>query len=140
MAKFNPVDYNMPEGFRYYDGDPAEDHIGPFFYRRRDGITEGALRVQAHHCNLGHTTHGGILMSLADYCVCMAVFGDEELGVLTVSMNSDFIGPSNEGELIIGEATVSRRTRSLAFIRCDLKVDERVILSTNAVVKPILPR
>lgn len=27
----NPNDFDIPEGFRHYDGDPAEDTLGPFF-------------------------------------------------------------------------------------------------------------
>ena len=29
--KFNPKDYNIPEEYRHWHGDKAEDFLGPFF-------------------------------------------------------------------------------------------------------------
>ena len=47
--KIDPNDYNIPEGFRHYGGDPAEDSLGPFFGRIGENGFETAFRAQAKH-------------------------------------------------------------------------------------------
>ncbi|NIB45088.1 PaaI family thioesterase [Pseudomaricurvus alkylphenolicus] len=140
MQDFNPTDYNIPDDFQHYPGDPAEDSLGPFFYRQAGDQLEAALSVQARHCNIMGGTHGGILMTMADYCLATPLFLDHPAGVLTVSCNCDFVGASQEGDLIIGRAEITRRGKSLAFTRCTLSVDKRTILTANGVIKPLQQR
>jgi len=143
---FDPTDYDIPAHFKHYAGDTAEDFIGPFFFHRdSDKCEEGeicraAFRVQDHHCNMGKTTHGGILMSFADYCLCMAAFSSDLAGVLTVNCNNDFVGASKAGDLIIGESEVTRSGKSLAFTRCRLLVNDQPILTSSGVIKKLYPR
>lgn len=134
-GSFNPKDYGIPEHFQHYPGDPAEDFVGPFFYYREEGICYTAFRVQPHHCNMSGSTHGGILMSFADYCLCMAAFTEEMETVVTVNCNSDFIGPSREGDLIIGETEITRQGKNIAFTRCRLLVDDQPVLTASGVIK-----
>ncbi|MGH1373896.1 MAG: PaaI family thioesterase [Cellvibrionaceae bacterium] len=140
---FNPLDYDIPAHFKHYPGDTAEDYIGPFFFHRdSDDCKEGeicraAFRVQPHNCNMGKTTHGGVLMSFADYCLCMAAFSSDLVGVLTVNCNSDFVGASKAGDLIIGESEVTRNGKSLAFTRCRLLVNDQPILTASGVIKKL---
>ncbi|MAZ88519.1 MAG: thioesterase [Cellvibrionaceae bacterium] len=144
--RFNPQDYDIPAHFQHYPGDTAEDFIGPFFFHRdSDQFAEGdicraAFRVQPHHCNMGQSTHGGILMSFADYCLCMAAFSPDLAGVLTVNCNNDFVGSSRAGDLILGEAEVTRNGKSLAFTRCRLLVNDQPILTASGVIKKLYPR
>ncbi len=54
--------------------DPAEDHIGPFFYGPKSSPEFGCYGVQleAKHCNTMGSVHGGVLMTFADFALCMA--------------------------------------------------------------------
>lgn len=145
MTAYQPADFAIPSGFQHYAGDNAEDYLGPFFYRvqKDEGgemFLEGAFRVKAHHCNMGGSTHGGVLMSFADYCLCMPVFLHHSPGVVTVSCNSEFIGSSCEGDLIMGRAELTRQGKSLAFTRCTLSVDDRPILTASGIIKLLEPR
>ena len=63
---FNPEDYDIPESYRHWEGDAAEDYIGPFFFYMDGEHPRTAFRVQARHCNAHQTVHGGVLMSFAD--------------------------------------------------------------------------
>lgn len=137
METFDPQDYAIPTTFKHYPGDNAENFIGPFFYYQDGDKCHAAFRVQPHHCNMGDTTHGGILMSFADYCLCMSAFSNDLAGVVTVNCNSDFIGPSSAGDLILGEAEVTREGGSLVFTRCRLHVEGRTILTASGVIKKI---
>ena len=43
--------------------------------------------------------------------------------------------PAQQGDLILGQGEVLRRGKSLVFVRCDLRVEEQIILSSSAVIK-----
>ena len=74
-------------------------------------------------------------MTLADYTLCLGANEGSQQYVATVSCNNEFIAPAVKGNLILGEVDVLRRGRSLVFVRCVLRVEEKVILSASAVVK-----
>ena len=119
----------------HFDGDPSEDHIGPFFYHSNGELCETALRLQAHHMNNDGNTHGGVLMMFADYSLCMAALLQNPDGLVTVNCNNDFIDASKDGDLVIGHTRITKRTRSMAFPQCTLSVEDRPILTASAVIK-----
>lgn len=140
MAIVQATEYNVPADYQHWVGDKAEDHIGPFFFKVGDAAPRTAFRVQAHHCNAHDTVHGGILMAFADYSLCLGANGGTQQSVITVSCNNTFVAPAYLDDLLEGHCEVIKRGRSLVFVRCDLKVDDRVILSSNGVVKLIAPK
>jgi|SRR5690625_4748155 len=136
-------DYGIPADFRHWQGDPAEDHIGPFFYRRVDDRSiETALRLQSQHCNSHRSVHGGVLMAFIDYTLCVAaVANGEDEGVVTVSCNTEFVDGAQADTLVYGHGEVIRRTGSLVFTRGQIKAEDgRVLLNASAVVKRIRRR
>lgn len=134
---FNPAEYDIPANYRHWEGDTAEDSIGPFFFYMDGDNPRTAFRVQAHNCNAHNTVHGGVLMAFADYTLCLGANGGESESVVTVTCNNEFVAPANEGDLILGEAETIRRGRSIVFMRCTLRTGERVILTSSAVIKRI---
>jgi uncharacterized protein (TIGR00369 family) len=130
-----PGDYDVPGNYRHWPGDTAEDAIGPFFFRMEGEHPRSAFRAGPQHCNAHGTVHGGILMTLADYTLCLGANGGEQQYVATVSCNNEFIAPARQGDLILGQGEVMRRGKSLVFVRCDLRVEEQIILSSSAVIK-----
>ena len=134
---FNPTEYDIPANYRHWEGDTAEDSIGPFFFYMDGDNPRTAFRVQAHNCNAHNTVHGGVLMAFADYTLCLGANGGESESVATVTCNNEFVAPANEGDLILGEAETIRRGRSIVFMRCTLRTGEQVILTSSAVIKRI---
>ena len=134
---FNPAEYDIPANYRHWEGDTAEDSIGPFFFYMDGDNPRTAFRVQAHNCNAHNTVHGGVLMAFADYTLCLGANGGESESVATVTCNNEFVAPANEGDLILGEAETIRRGRSIVFMRCTLRTGEQVILTSSAVIKRI---
>ncbi|MEM7344403.1 MAG: PaaI family thioesterase [Chloroflexota bacterium] len=140
MPHFTPQDYDIPEHFKHWNGDPAEDHIGPFFYYRdENGTINTALRVQAHHCNVYKITHGGILMAFADYTLGITAMESENDQIVTISCNNEFVNHASEGDLIVGHGELVRPTRSLVFTRATLTVGERTLLTSSGIFKRIRP-
>ncbi|MGB1249685.1 MAG: PaaI family thioesterase [Candidatus Promineifilaceae bacterium] len=137
----NPIDFNIPEGFIHADGDPAEDYIGPFFYRMHDnGGIESALRIETQHVNGLRMVHGGVLMAMADYTLGVAAIGREGRVCVTISCNQEFVSPAFKGNLLRGRGELIRKTSSLMFVRCTLLVHERIVMTASGVFKEIQPR
>ena len=136
----NPQDFDVPINYKHWRGDPAEDRIGPFFFRIEGGIVYSAFRVQAHHCNSHASVHGGLLMAFADYTLCIAANEGREESVATVTCSNEFIGPGQAGDLICGVAEVTRRGGSLVFVRAVLSVQDKPILTSSAVIKRLRPK
>lgn len=133
--EFDPQDYNIPASFKHWRGDKAEDAIGPFFFNNEKDRIRTALRVEEHHCNAHDSVHGGVLMTFADYTLCLGANGGSQQFVATVSCNNEFIAPAHNGDLLLGEAEVLKTGRSLVFVRCVLKVEQKIVLSASAVIK-----
>jgi uncharacterized protein (TIGR00369 family) len=136
----DPQDYEVPETFRHWPGDPAEDALGPFFFMMDEGQPRTAFRAVARHCNAHQTVHGGILMAFADYTLCLGANGGEQESVVTVSCSNEFIAAANQGDLIQGNGEVIRRGGSLVFVRCTLQVGDTVVLASSGVIKRLRQR
>jgi acyl-coenzyme A thioesterase 13 len=132
----------FPAGYETDKGqDPAEDHIGPFYYRRVGAGYEFAFLAGPQHANANQTLHGGVLMTFADYSLCMvATQGYENESCVTVSFSSEFIAAAEVGQVVTCTAEVVRQTRSLVFMRGDIRVGEQILLNFSSVVKRLLPR
>ena len=137
---FDPTDYNIPPRFQHWAGDPAEDYIGPFFFRLMDEKSECAMRVLPHHCNTYGIVHGGILMAFADYVLGVAAIGQDNEMSVTVSCNQEFVSAVYANELIIGHSERVRKTSTLVFTRGTLMVKERVIMTMSGIFKRIRPK
>lgn len=133
----NPEAYDIPARFKRLNDDAAEDHIGPFFYCPTESGAEAAFRPGAHNVNGLGTVHGGVLMTFIDYTLCVAAVCRTGLPCVTVSLNSEFVGPGAEGALLLGLGEVTRMTRSLVFTRGEIRSGGDVLLTASAVVKLI---
>jgi len=131
------ADMKVPEGYKTDPGfDPAEDHIGPFCYKEDGQGYCYAFRAGEQHCNAHGIVHGGVLMTFADYCLCMeATDHYKEETCVTVSFNGEFVSAGKIGELIECRAAVTRKTGSMAFVRGDVYAGDDVIFTFSSVVK-----
>lgn len=141
----NPEDYDVPAEFRHWPGNPAVNRVGPFFLDAAwEGSEEGdvlrtAFRATADHANTIDTVHGGILMTFADYTLCIAALSEDFPNCATISINTDFVRPGILGELITGFGTLTRRTKSTAFTSCVLKCNDEVIMTATGIIRVFGP-
>ncbi|MEO0032778.1 MAG: hypothetical protein RIS94_2536 [Pseudomonadota bacterium] len=127
------------DGWYQWGGiDPFEALTGPFHARRgAEGIVCG-FRPQAHHCNGHGMIHGGALMTFADFSLFMigGSSGEEVHGV-TVTMNSEFVGPARPGALLLARGELVRGGRSLLFVRGTITADEAPVLVFSGTIKRV---
>ena len=127
---------DIPEGYKQLVGiSPAEDHIGPFYYRKTDEGLKLGFRAVDHNCNGIGTVHGGVLMAFADYVVTMLALSGVKENCATISFNSDFISAARRGDWVEGEGAVIKRTGSMTFVNGNLHVDGEVVLGFQAVLR-----
>ncbi|MEX0964948.1 MAG: PaaI family thioesterase [Pseudohongiellaceae bacterium] len=135
--KLKPEDFGINSNYRHWQGDKAEDYIGPFFFVMQGENPQTAFRVQEHHCNAHDSLHGGVLMALADYTLCLSANGGESESVVTVSCSNEFVAPAFKGDLVEGRGELIRRGGSMVFSTCKLYVGDTVVLTSSAVIKRI---
>ena len=126
-----PADFTTDPGF-----DPAEDHIGPFYYRWGEERRRYAFRADQRHCNANGIVHGGVLMTFADFALCMeATEHYSKETCVTVNFNCDFVAASHVGDLMECSARTTRKTGSMVFLRGEIFTGETIVMTYSAVVK-----
>jgi uncharacterized protein (TIGR00369 family) len=116
--------------------DPFEIHVGPAWSRGRKGVRRYAFRPAAHHCNMRGAVHGGMLMTLADLTFGQAVWDlTDNAACVTLNMQTHFLKPARVGELIEVLPEMTRRTRSLVFMRGDFTVGGEIVMTASSVWK-----
>lgn len=116
--------------------DPFEIHVGPAWSKGRKGARRYAFRASAHHCNMRGVVHGGMLMTLADMTLGQAVWDlTDNAACATLNMQTHFLRPAKEGDLIEVVPDLTRRTRALVFIRGDFTVKGETVMTAASVWK-----
>ena len=87
--------------------------------------------------------HGGALLAVADSALtafamdAMAMDtierGDER--VATITVNSEFVAPVRLGDWVECRGTVTKLTRSLAFVRGEMTVDGETVMTCSTVLR-----
>jgi acyl-coenzyme A thioesterase PaaI-like protein len=80
--------------------------------------------------------HGGMLMTFADAALGQAAWDAcDHANCVTLNMQSQFLAPAKEGDWVEVAPVLTRRTRSLIFLRGDVTVDGAPIFSVSSVWK-----
>ena len=92
--------------------------------------------INKNHLNAAGITHGGYLSALVDAGSGTAAHRSaENAPCVTISLDLKFIGPSKIGDEIIGNVKILKKTKSLVFLFCELKCDDKIITSATGVWK-----
>jgi uncharacterized protein (TIGR00369 family) len=118
--------------------DPYETVIGPFCFKADNGKARCAFQPRREHLNGGGTVHGGALMSFADFSL-FAIAHNALRGVkaVTLTCNSEFIGPGNLDAWLEADGEVLRETRMLVFVRGIVTQASRPVLAFSGTLKKI---
>lgn len=129
-------EFQVPQGFKQLAGvSPAEDDIGPFYYKKSDTGLQLGFHAQHKNCNGLGTVHGGVLMCFADYAATMLALSGVKENCATISFTSDFMAAAKLGDWISANGVVVKRTGSLTFLRGQLQVGEELVLSFQGVMR-----
>ncbi len=141
-GKLEPAADPAWAGWYHWAGnDPFEDDVGPFYVRRdAQGVVTG-FRPRPKNCNAHGTIHGGCLMTFGDFSLFMiASATGEEMSGVTVTFNSEFVGPARAGQLLEARGEVIRAGRSLVFARGLITADGEAALAFSGTFKRMRAR
>ena len=115
--------------FMKHNGGVLFRNISSTEYKFKSTITE-------NHLNAAGITHGGYLSALVDAGAGTAAHRSaDNAPCVTISLDLKFIGASKIGDEIIGHVKILKKTKTLVFLFCDLKCNDKIITSASGVWK-----
>ncbi|HET7335828.1 MAG TPA: PaaI family thioesterase [Rhizomicrobium sp.] len=116
--------------------DPFELYTGPMYETGEGAGRRFAFRVGEQHVNKRGALHGGMLMTFADMALGAAVWdATDRAPSVTMNMQTQFLKPAKVGDLVEVMPELTRRTRSLVFMRGDFTVDGEVVFTAASIWK-----
>ena len=133
-----PPDHDMSEWTYYADKNAFMELVGPFWERKRDECYEYAFIGREKHCNLSGVVHGGALTAYADHALGRTGWIDNGVSpVVTVELSVQFMDAAQINQLIVCRVEILRKTRTMYFIRGDMRAGERLVASASGIWKII---
>ena len=125
--KFEQI--SLKPGFMKHNGGVMFRNISDTDYEFKSTISE-------NHLNAAGITHGGYLSALVDAGAGTAAHRSaENAPCVTISLDLKFIGSSKNGDEIIGRVKILKKTKTLIFLFCELKCNDKIITSATGVWK-----
>lgn len=131
------ADPSIPQGFHRHDRrsgltDPWE----PIYIRHHEDGISLAIRATSAHTNSRGFVHGGLISALADNAMGLScVHGGAAGGLVTVSLNMDFVGAAQIGQWIEFRAQVIKAGKSLSFASALVLADGSICARASSVFK-----
>tara|TARA_B000000565_G_C23702611_1_gene346333 strand:+ start:157 stop:555 length:399 start_codon:yes stop_codon:yes gene_type:complete len=120
---------SLKNGFMKHNGGVLFRNISDIEYEFKSKINE-------NHLNSAGITHGGYLSALIDAGAGTAAHRSaENAPCVTISLDIKFIGASKLGDEIFGRVKILKKTKTLVFIFCELKCNDKIITSASGVWK-----
>ena len=119
--------------------------INPGFMKHNGGVLfrniseteyEFKSKINQNHLNAANITHGGYLSALIDAGAGTAAHRSaDKAPCVTISLDLKFIGVSKLNDEIIGHVKILKKTKTLVFLFCELKCNNKTITSASGVWK-----
>ena len=120
---------SLKPGFMKHNGGVMFKTISDTEYEFRSTISE-------NHLNAAGITHGGYLSALIDAGAGTAAHRSaDNAPCVTISLDLKFIGASKKGDEILGYVKILKKTKTLVFLFCELKCNDKIITSASGVWK-----
>ena len=130
--KFEQISLNP--GFMKHNGGVLFRNISEIEYEFKSTINQ-------NHLNAANITHGGYLSALVDAGAGTAAHrAAENAPCVTISLDLKFIGVSKVDDEIIGKVKILKKTKTLVFLFCELKCNDKIITSASGVWKILTKR
>ena len=112
-------------------------HNGGVLFRAISEIEyEFKSKINENHLNAAGISHGGYLSALVDAGSGTAAHrAAGNVPCVTISLDLKFIGISKLGDEIIGHTKILKKTKTLVFLFCELKCNNKIITSASGVWK-----
>ena len=120
---------SLKPGFMKHNG-------GVLFRNILENEYEFKSTINKDHLNAAGITHGGYLSALIDAGAGTAAHRSaDNAPCVTISLDLKFIGASKVGDEIIGYVKILKKTKTLIFLFCELRCNDKIITSASGVWK-----
>jgi len=147
---------NVPDGFtRIERGGHFLGSLGPLYAKKTESGIVIAMRIEEKHLNTRGIAHGGMLVTLADSALGIAIAtshadrapaerastaaGAPPRAFVTVNLSVDFIASAHEGDFVEAHVDIEKVGARLAFATCFLQVAKRRVLRASGVFATVAP-
>ncbi|OFA29870.1 thioesterase [Glaciecola punicea] len=113
---------------------------GPYYEKHENQVITRAFVIEDKHLNPEGVTHGGALLSFADYIIYRAI-GDEVGHILkfaTINLNNNFVSAAKAGDIVYGTGKVVRKARDVIFGEGQIFTEQKTIMHSSGIWKIIV--
>ena len=130
--KFEQI--SLKPGFMKHNG-------GVLFRGISNNEYEFKSTINENHLNAAGITHGAYLSALVDAGSGTAAHRSaDNAPCVTISLDLKFIGATKVGDEIIGHVKILKKTKTLVFLFCELKCNDKISTSASGVWKILAKR
>jgi len=114
-------------------------HNGGILFRTiSENEYEFKTKINENHLNAAKIAHGGFIAALTDAGVGTAAHRATYPNIcVTISLELKFISQVILGLEFIGLAKVQKKTKSLVFLTCELRADDKIAATASGIWKII---
>ena len=99
---------------------------------------EFKTKIKENHLNAAKITHGGFIAALVDAGAGTAAHRTTDKNLcVTISLELKFISAVHLGQELVGLVKVQKKTKSLVFLTCELKTEDKIAATASGVWKII---
>ena len=92
--------------------------------------------IRESHLNAAGITHGGFIASVVDAGAGTAAHrAADNNPCVTISLELKFISAVKLGQELIGTTKIQKKTKSMVFLTCELKVSDKIVATASGVWK-----
>ncbi len=112
-------------------------HNGGLLFREiSENEYEFKTTIEKNNLNTNNITHGGYIASIIDSGAGTGAHRAAKSSMcVTISLDIKFIGATKLGDEVIGFVKILKRTKSMVFLICHLKCNEKNIASASGIWK-----
>ena len=125
--KFEQI--SIKPGFMKHNG-------GLLFKDVSDNEYHFKTKINENHLNAAGITHGGFIAALVDAGAGTAAHRSADNSpCVTISLELKFISPVKLGQELFGKTKIQKRTKSMVFLTCELKAENKIVATASGVWK-----
>ena len=117
-------------------------NIGDLSFKKIDETNyEFSIKVEEKFLNTGKIAHGGFIATIADTGMGNAAhIAAGNTRSVTVNLDIKFISAGKQGDILVGKVEILKKTKTLVFLFCELKCNDKIITSASGVWKILAKR
>ena len=93
-------------------------------------------KINENHLNAAGITHGGFIAAFVDAGAGTAAHRSaDDIPCVTISLELKFISTVLLGQELIGNTKIQKKTKSMIFLTCELKTEEKIVATASGIWK-----